>query len=162
MEIILYSNLKFLREKFNLSQEEIAKLIKKKKSVIGNYEKGTSSPTINSLVKISIFFGITLDDLIKQDLRLREEKLLNFLIEDKSTFGKNISEPRGKYSKLGDSSSSSPDELESLKGIITNQKEVIEKNQQFLNQFLLLHNILLKKYDDMHLKNKLRNIQSSR
>lgn len=61
-------NLKYLREKYEMSQEEIAHLIKTSKSNISKYENGSVRLSVEQLMKISEYFGVTLDQLVKQDL----------------------------------------------------------------------------------------------
>lgn len=62
-------NLKYLREKYEMSQEEIAYLIETSKSNISKYENGSVRLSVEQLMKISEYFGVTLDQLVKQDLK---------------------------------------------------------------------------------------------
>ena len=50
------------------TQSEIASLIKKGQTTIGNWENGISEPNLDELLVISNFFDIPLDTLIKVDL----------------------------------------------------------------------------------------------
>jgi transcriptional regulator with XRE-family HTH domain len=50
------------------TQSEIASLIKKGQTTIGNWENGISEPNLDELLIISNFFDIPLDTLVKVDL----------------------------------------------------------------------------------------------
>jgi len=64
----LSQNIKYLREERQVTQEKLARIIGKKKSVIGAYEKGQAEPTVDNLIRISNYFGISIDNLIQMDL----------------------------------------------------------------------------------------------
>jgi transcriptional regulator with XRE-family HTH domain len=64
----LGKNLRHLRKQLSKTQSEIASLIKKGQTTIGNWENGISEPSIEELLIISNFFDIPLDILIKVDL----------------------------------------------------------------------------------------------
>jgi transcriptional regulator with XRE-family HTH domain len=68
-------NLKYLRTKYDMTQEDMAKLLGfKGKSSYCLIEKGKTELSIEKLMIVSDYFGITLDELIKQDLTERSEK----------------------------------------------------------------------------------------
>jgi transcriptional regulator with XRE-family HTH domain len=50
------------------TQSEIASLIQKGQTTIGNWENGISEPNLDELLILSSFFDIPLDSLIKVDL----------------------------------------------------------------------------------------------
>jgi transcriptional regulator with XRE-family HTH domain len=64
----LGKNLRYLRKQMSKTQSEIASLIKKGQTTIGNWENGISEPNLDELLVISNFFDIPLDTLIKVDL----------------------------------------------------------------------------------------------
>ena len=64
----LGKNLRYLRKQLSKTQSEIASLIKKGQTTIGNWENGISEPNLDELLVISNFFDIPLDVLIKVDL----------------------------------------------------------------------------------------------
>ncbi|HYC30505.1 MAG TPA: helix-turn-helix transcriptional regulator, partial [Chitinophagaceae bacterium] len=66
--IFFGKNLRYLREKQQLTQVEIAPLIGFTKATWSNYENGASQPAMDGLIKISNYFGITLDELIFSDI----------------------------------------------------------------------------------------------
>lgn len=65
---IISSNLKHLRKKANLTQEQMAQKIGIKRSLLGAYEEGRADPRISNLLKFSEIFGLSVDQLIGTDL----------------------------------------------------------------------------------------------
>ena len=61
----LSSNLKLLKVKKPYKQKEIADFVGVTVSTWSNYEVGRSEPKLEDLVKISDFFGITVDSLLQ-------------------------------------------------------------------------------------------------
>src|SRR5215831_12245642 len=64
----LGKNLRYLRKQLSKTQSEIATLIKKGQTTIGNWENGISEPNVDELLILSNFFDIPLDALVKVDL----------------------------------------------------------------------------------------------
>jgi transcriptional regulator with XRE-family HTH domain len=64
----LGKNMRYLRKQLSKTQSEIASLIKKGQTTIGNWENGISEPNLDELLIISNFFEIPLDTLVKVDL----------------------------------------------------------------------------------------------
>lgn len=64
----LGKNMRYLRKQLSKTQSEIASLIKKGQTTIGNWENGISEPNLDELLIISNFFDIQLDLLVKVDL----------------------------------------------------------------------------------------------
>jgi transcriptional regulator with XRE-family HTH domain len=64
----LGKNMRYLRKQLSKTQSEIASLIKKGQTTIGNWENGISEPNLDELLIISNFFDISLDILVKTDL----------------------------------------------------------------------------------------------
>ena len=58
------SRIKLERVKRNLSQEELAELAELNRNTIGNIERGTASPTVDTLEKLAKAFKISVIDLI--------------------------------------------------------------------------------------------------
>jgi len=65
---IIKSNIRYLRKQKGLTQEGLANAINVTRSVIGAYEEGRAEPKIKTMESMANFFGITLDQLITQDL----------------------------------------------------------------------------------------------
>ena len=61
-------NLKLLRKRRKLSQEEIANDLGLTRSSYSGYENGVAEPNLSTLMKFSSFYNISLDKLIKRDL----------------------------------------------------------------------------------------------
>jgi transcriptional regulator with XRE-family HTH domain len=64
----LGKNLRHLRKQSSRTQSEIASLIQKGQTTIGNWENGISEPSLNELLIISNYFDIPIDTLLKADL----------------------------------------------------------------------------------------------
>ena len=58
------NNLKLLRQEAGLGQVELANKLGVSKGIISLWENGLSEPNLASLVEISLFFGISLDELV--------------------------------------------------------------------------------------------------
>lgn len=63
---VLSANLKLLKLKKPFKQKEIADFVGVTVSTWSNYEIGKTEPNNETLVKISKFFGISIDDLLKE------------------------------------------------------------------------------------------------
>lgn len=61
------NNLKALRKKLGKSQEEVAIEVGTNRSTYSGYENGVAQPSIDSLIKISSFFKVTIDELLQND-----------------------------------------------------------------------------------------------
>lgn len=61
-------NLKHLREKNDYKQGDMKTLLGVKSSTWSHYETGKSEPPMELLISISNFFGVTLNELILDDL----------------------------------------------------------------------------------------------
>jgi transcriptional regulator with XRE-family HTH domain len=65
----MYSgNLRYLRKKYGMSQDDIGNLLGVSQKCVSKYEMGSREPSIEKLMKIADYFGISLDQLVKQDL----------------------------------------------------------------------------------------------
>lgn len=61
-------NLKYLRKLKNLTQQELADELEIRRSSIGAYEECRATPKYDTLQRISEFFAISIDNLVKEDL----------------------------------------------------------------------------------------------
>ena len=61
-------NLKFLRQKNELTQEGIGNLLKVNQATVANYEAGRRELSIEQLLLLADFFGVSLDQFVKHDL----------------------------------------------------------------------------------------------
>jgi transcriptional regulator with XRE-family HTH domain len=71
-----------LRKQFNLSQEVLAKKIGVSRTIIGNYERNTNTPSIEVLIKIAKTFNVTIDYLIGEGEMSSYDKEVMKRIED--------------------------------------------------------------------------------
>ena len=76
---VLKLNIRYLRKKMNLSQEELANAIGLNRGNIASYESGTAEPKIANLVKMSKLFSVPLADLTETKIC---EKYVSMSIED--------------------------------------------------------------------------------
>lgn len=61
-------NLKYLRKKKGLTQQQLADTLNVKRPVIGAYEEARAEPKTELLKEIAIFFSITVDELVSKEL----------------------------------------------------------------------------------------------
>ncbi|CCG53479.1 Probable transcriptional regulator, XRE family [Flavobacterium indicum GPTSA100-9 = DSM 17447] len=81
-----------LRKQFNLSQDELAKKINVSRTIIGNYERNTNTPSIEVLIKIAKTFNVTVDYLIGEGELSSYDKEVMKRIEDIDKLDKNTKE----------------------------------------------------------------------
>ncbi|MBP7533173.1 MAG: helix-turn-helix transcriptional regulator [Chitinophagales bacterium] len=62
------ANLKYLRNKNLFTQEDLADKLGIAKAKYGTYERGIHEPNIETIIKISQLYSISIDDLILKDL----------------------------------------------------------------------------------------------
>lgn len=63
------NNLRYLRKKYNMSQEDLAdKLGYKSFTTIQKWESGVSEPSVSMVKKIADIFGVTMDQITNDDL----------------------------------------------------------------------------------------------
>lgn len=75
------SNLKYLRIRKGLTQEQLGKQLKKDYSTIGKWENGSRTPIVEDAIKIAEYFEINLNDLLMKDLLFEEAKVKEDIIE---------------------------------------------------------------------------------
>jgi len=61
----LGKNLKNIRTKKNISQGEIARILKVGRSFITNIENGKTNPTLDTIAKIAKAIGVSVGELMK-------------------------------------------------------------------------------------------------
>ena len=62
---MLGANLKFLRKLKGLSQQDLAKALSLPRTTLGDYERSHTEPNLLMLKKISKYFDVSLDQLIR-------------------------------------------------------------------------------------------------
>jgi HTH-type transcriptional regulator / antitoxin PezA len=66
-------NIKYLCENNYLSQDEFGAKLGLKKSVVGTYVRGISTPKIEVMQNICAEYGLTLDEFVNEDLYLKNK-----------------------------------------------------------------------------------------
>jgi len=69
------STIREQRNKQSLSQEELGEKVYVTRQTISSWENGKSYPDINSLILLSQTFDMTIDNLVKGDLEIMEQKI---------------------------------------------------------------------------------------
>ena len=76
-KIVIGNNLRFLRKRKGLTQQELADKLGIRRSSIGAYEENRASPRYETLEAVSDFFGVSIDLLVREDLsQLSEDEFL--------------------------------------------------------------------------------------
>ena len=70
------SNIKLLRQRKKRSQEDVASELAIKRSTLSGYENEVAEPNFENLIKLSQYFRITIDKLLKIDLKTISEMYL--------------------------------------------------------------------------------------
>lgn len=60
-------NISELRKQYQMSQDDFANIFHVSRQTVSNWENGKSYPDVEMLVKISDYFGISVDQLIKKE-----------------------------------------------------------------------------------------------
>ena len=74
MQTYISTNIKHLRALRGLTQEQLSKVSNKGYTAIGNWEKGIREPSAVDLANLANYFNVSIDDLIKKDLRFNDSK----------------------------------------------------------------------------------------
>ena len=64
----LSTNMRCLRKRMGISQEDLAKRVGLNRGNIASYEKGTAEPKLCNLLKLSNLFGVSIHDLTRRDM----------------------------------------------------------------------------------------------
>ena len=65
----LVDNIKYLRARKGLSQQRLADALGVTRARYSKYEYSQAEPPLELVVKLSSFFGISIDDLLSKDMR---------------------------------------------------------------------------------------------
>lgn len=113
MENYISTNLQYLINKLNCSQDEFGALFELKRGNVNQYVKSKTQPKIETLQRISVYFNITLDDLVNTDLAAQPRNTNNATKEV-------AAEPHTPYTNDKDAL------IAALRETIETQKELIE------------------------------------
>ena len=75
------------RDTLGLSQEELAEKIFVTRQSVSNWENGKTYPDLQSLLRLSDLFGLSLDELIKGDIETMKEEINKTEIEKMNRWG---------------------------------------------------------------------------
>lgn len=64
----LSANLKYLRKKHGKTQDVLSAELRIGRTTLANYESGVSEPSVETLLQIAKYFGITVDELLSENL----------------------------------------------------------------------------------------------
>ncbi|MGG0759142.1 helix-turn-helix domain-containing protein [Bacillus paramycoides] len=67
--------IQYFRKRDNMSQEKLAERIHVSRQSISNWENERNYPDIHNLLMMSILFNVSLDDLVKGDVKIMKEEL---------------------------------------------------------------------------------------
>ena len=57
--------LKILRKKNRITQKELAEALHISQTSVSKYERGESEPDLEMIIKMSDFFGVTIDEFVR-------------------------------------------------------------------------------------------------
>lgn len=87
MTMELGGQIRKYREGMGLSQEELAEKIFVTRQSVSNWENGRTYPDLQSLLRLSELFGLSLDELIKGDIETMKEEINKVEIEKLNRWG---------------------------------------------------------------------------
>lgn len=74
MQTYISTNIKYLRTQKKMTQQQLAKVVGKGYTAVGNWETGIREPYAIDLSNLANFFNVSIDDLIKKDMRLNDNQ----------------------------------------------------------------------------------------
>ncbi len=86
----IHSNLRFLRNHKGMTQQSFAEWLGIKRSSLGAYEEGRAKPGYDMLTRLTELFGLTIDQLLTEDLSKRAQQLLHAPSAGKDVSGKQM------------------------------------------------------------------------
>ena len=83
----LSGQIKKHRDELGLSQEELAEKIFVTRQSVSNWENGKTYPDLQSLLRLSDLFGLSLDELIKGDIETMKDEINKLEIKKMNRWG---------------------------------------------------------------------------
>lgn len=91
--IQLANNLKYLRDKHHLTQDDMHNILNVSRQAYSNYERGERTPDLDTLLHIASYYHLTLDALVLHNLqevsaltdRIGEDRTPYILTKEKET-----------------------------------------------------------------------------
>lgn len=68
----LSTNIRFLRQKNNLTQDDISKIVNKSRVLVSQWESDERDITTEDIIKLSDYFNLPMDVLVGKDLRIKD------------------------------------------------------------------------------------------
>ena len=84
---MLNQRIRLLRQARNMSQVELANRLGVTKQSVSNWENGRTYPDLQSLLRLSDLFGLSLDELIKGDIETMKEEINRLEIQKMNRWG---------------------------------------------------------------------------
>ena len=69
-------NIKYLRNKFKLSQQELSEKLSVPRSSLSDYERGHTQVGIETLIKLADIFDVKIDDILRSNLSHRDLEII--------------------------------------------------------------------------------------
>ena len=66
--MMFYEKLRQCREQLGLSQEDIAERLQITRQAVSKWERGINEPDIETIIRLSDIYGVTIDHLLREDL----------------------------------------------------------------------------------------------
>ena len=112
---MLGKNIRFLRKRAEMSQEQLAETLGYKSfTTIQKWESGASEPPIGVAQKIALLFRVDLDDLLKVDLERMPEKSSYYLNPETAEIAQRIYEDRELRALFDAARDASPEDLQTV------------------------------------------------
>lgn len=64
----LQNNIKLLRQRMGVTQEEAAQALDLKRTTLSGYENGVAEPNVEALTAMAAYYKVTVDELLKEDI----------------------------------------------------------------------------------------------
>lgn len=73
---MLGNNIKYLRNKHKLSQQELAEKLSVPRSSLSDYERGHTQVSIENIIKLADIFNVKIDDLIRSNMSHKDLEII--------------------------------------------------------------------------------------
>jgi transcriptional regulator with XRE-family HTH domain len=73
---MLDHNLKYLRKRAKISQQEFAEIMEVGRTTVGDYERGRTEPPLNLLIRMADYFDVTVDALIRKNISHQDLEII--------------------------------------------------------------------------------------
>jgi transcriptional regulator with XRE-family HTH domain len=73
---VIGQNIKYLRNKFKLSQQELSEKLSVPRSSLSDYERGHTQVGIETLIKLADIFDVKIDDILRSNLSHRDLEII--------------------------------------------------------------------------------------